>query len=85
MKTDIAKPVYKKSFPKKPPLIGNIIDARFVALKDGRRILQISRGNDEWQTPGVIAVDALSEEEREELLEALGAQRDTTAQDPSQR
>lgn len=61
--------------------LGPIIDTRYVQLKDGRRVQQITRDGYTWITPATIDVMTLSEDEKCELIDALRPH----PQDPSQR
>ena len=58
----------------------SIIDARFVELPDGRKILQLERSlwggeGHEWITPRLVQLDTLRDSEQDELFGALGEDR----------
>lgn len=50
---------------------GPIIDIRYVQLVDGRRIMQVARQPNDWETPVTVPVQSLSDEERDEMARTL--------------
>lgn len=56
-------------------MTGPIIDIRYVQLVDGRRIMQIARSPEKWQTPPTVMVQSLDDSERDEINEVLAAAR----------
>lgn len=56
--------------------LGPVIDVRFVSLLDGRKVMQIRRQGEYWQTPPTVMASDLTEDEKVEIMDALGYPRE---------
>lgn len=70
------KPRSSRSNDQGDQFLGPIIDVRFVSLVDGRKILQFRRTGEYWRTPRTTLAMELDENEKAEIIEALGHGRD---------